>query len=88
MIGWHFKSKGESHGICLKCIEEYFPQEAALLASISCSTDEQKPGVGGPIVRIRKDHPIKDSYFNLLPAGLLRARKNVYISGDACYGNQ
>lgn len=88
IIGWYFKSKGESHGICLNCLQEYFPQEAALLSSISGSIDQHRPGVGVTICRIRKDRPIEDAFINLLPAGLLRARKNLHISRDALYGNQ
>ncbi|AFR67624.1 hypothetical protein Pcar_3476 [Syntrophotalea carbinolica DSM 2380] len=26
-LGWVNASKGESHGICLKCLQEFFPEE-------------------------------------------------------------
>lgn len=31
VIGWNLKSKGETHGICEKCLQENFPQEATLV---------------------------------------------------------
>ena len=31
VIGWNGKSKGETHGICESCLQEYFPQEADLV---------------------------------------------------------
>ena len=27
-IGWVNNTKGESHGICLSCLQEFFPKEA------------------------------------------------------------
>lgn len=27
-LGWVSSSKGESHGICEKCLQEYFPDQA------------------------------------------------------------
>lgn len=87
-IGWHCKTKGESHGICLNCLQVYFPQEAALLSSVGGSTDQHKLGEGVTRGRIRKDRPIEDAFINLLPAGLLRDRKHLRTSGDAFHGNQ
>jgi hypothetical protein len=28
VIGWNLESKGETHGICESCLQEYFPKEA------------------------------------------------------------
>jgi hypothetical protein len=87
IIGWHYKSKGESHGICPDCVLEYFPQEADLLFSTSRSAETNMPGLGAPIGSIVRHRPMEDSFIKLLPAGLFAARQNVHISGDARYGN-
>lgn len=88
ITGWHCKTKGESHGICPECLKEFFPVEAALLSTMAGSVDMPKLGEDVPTGRIRKDYPIGDSFNKLVPAGLLRARKNLYNSGGVFYGNQ
>jgi hypothetical protein len=88
IIGWNFKFKGNSHGICRKCLQEYFPREAALMFPVSCRVGEHKSGVSVPTGGMLIDRPMVESFFKLLPAGLLAVDKNGYISAGASYGNQ